>query len=301
MDLVEVGFEARIGAVTLRQAEKLIQIGRPEIVHVPSPALDARLRLGAGRAFGYGRNGTISAMSVPILHQDDWLLAVNKPAGLATVPGGWEKDAPSLVKLLEADYGRLWTVHRLDKITSGVIVFARNAEAHRTLSLLFESRAVVKTYHAFVCGTPKWDEHTARHPLRINVGHSHRTVVDHGKGKPAETRFRVLERFAVPAPDRGYALLEAKPATGRTHQVRAHLAALGFPLLTDTLYGAPIVGRDVISPLQRSAVEQDDISLIQRPALHAFSLEFEFNGTPFSFTAPYPDDFAQTLQDIRAS
>ena len=114
-------------------------------------------------------------MPVPILYQDDWLLAVNKPAGLATVPGGWGKDAPALVKLLEADYGRLWIVHRLDKVTSGVVVFARTAEAHRTLSLLFESHAVVKTYHAIVCGAPKWDEHTARHPLRINVGHGHLT------------------------------------------------------------------------------------------------------------------------------
>jgi RluA family pseudouridine synthase len=227
-------------------------------------------------------------MPVPILYQDDWLLAVNKPAGLATVPGGWEeKGAPALVKLLEADYGRLWIVHRLDKVTSGVVVFARTAEAHRTLSLLFESHAVVKTYHAIVCGAPQWDEHTARHPLRINVGHGHRTVVDHGKGKPAKTRFRVLERFAVPAPDRGYALLRAKPATGRTHQVRAHLAALGFPILADTLYGALPVGQDIISPLQR-------------PALHANSLEFEFQGKSFSFTAPYPNDFAQALQKLRA-
>jgi len=233
-------------------------------------------------------------MAVSILYQDDWLLAVNKPAGLATVPGGWEKDAPALVKLLEADYGRIWIVHRLDKITSGVVVFARTAAAHRTLSLLFESHAVIKTYHAIVCGAPKWDEHTARHPLRINVGHGHRTVVDHGKGRLAETRFHVLERYA------DHALLEAKPATGRTHQVRAHLAALGFPLLADTLYGAPIVGRDVISPLHRSAVERDDISLIQRPALHAFSLEFEFNGTPFSFTAPYPNDFEQAVKTLRA-
>jgi len=232
-------------------------------------------------------NGTISGMPVPILYQDDYLLAVNKPAGLATVPGGWEKDDPALVKLLDADYGRLWIVHRLDKVTSGVVTFARTAEAHQTMSLLFESHAVTKTYHSIVCGAPKWDDHTARHPLRINVGHGHRTVVDHGKGKPAETRFHVLERFAVPAPDRGYALLEAKPTTGRTHQVRAHLAALGFPLLADTLYGALPVGRDIISPLQR-------------PALHAYSLEFEFNGTPFSFTAPYPDDFAQALQKLKA-
>ena len=228
-----------------------------------------------------------SIMTLSIIYSDKELLIVNKPPGIATVPGGWEKDAPNLVELLEADLGRVWIVHRLDKITSGAIVFARTAEAHRTLSLLFESRSVTKTYHTIVCGAPRWNEHTARHPLRINVGHGHRTVVDHVKGKPAKTRFHVLERFAVPAPDRGYALLEAMPATGRTHQIRAHLAALGFPILADSLYGAPLVGQDsILSP--------------HRPALHAYSLEFEFNGTPFSFTAPYPDDFAQALQKLRA-
>jgi RluA family pseudouridine synthase len=220
-------------------------------------------------------------MDIPILYQDDRLLAVNKPAGLATVPGGWEKDAPAscLLTALEADFGKLWIVHRLDKVTSGVVVFARAAAPHRTLSLLFESRAVTKTYRAIVCGVPPWKEHTARHPLRVNVGHGHRTVVDHKRGKPAETTFRVLQRFS------GHALLTAMPATGRTHQIRAHLAALGFPILADTLYGAPDVGQDSILPLRR-------------PALHAASLEFAFEGKTLSFTAPYPEDFAHTLKRL---
>ncbi|KAF0107825.1 MAG: hypothetical protein FD146_1456 [Anaerolineaceae bacterium] len=214
-----------------------------------------------------------------ILYADDDLLIANKPAGLTTIPGGWEADAPSLAKILEAEFGRVWTVHRLDKGTSGAVLFARSAAAHRTLSLLFETRAVRKTYHAICIGVPKWDEHTARHPLRFDVGHSHRTVVDHSKGKPSETAFRVLERFT------GHSLLEARPATGRTHQVRVHAYALGFPLLGDALYCRP-VERDIISPLQR-------------PALHAYSLEFEFEGKPFSFTAPYPEDFTQTLSRLQ--
>lgn len=185
------------------------------------------------------------------------------------------KDLPSLVKTLEPDYGRLWVVHRLDKVTSGLVLLARTAAAHRTLSILFERHETHKVYHAIVVGAPPWDEHTARHPLRINVGHSHRTVVDHGKGKPSGTAFHVLERF------NSYALLEASPATGRTHQVRVHAFALGFPLLGDRLYSAP--GTD----------------LIGRPALHAFSLEFIFEGQPFRFTAPYPDDFTKALETLR--
>ncbi|MEW6094579.1 MAG: RNA pseudouridine synthase [Chloroflexota bacterium] len=209
-----------------------------------------------------------------ILHQNAELLAVNKPPGIAAVPGGWRENEPSLIKILEEGYGKLWIVHRLDKVTSGVILFARTAAAHRTLSLLFESGAVHKIYHAVVCGLPPWDEQTASHPLRVNVGHSHRTAVDHSRGKPSETWFRIRERFE------GYSLLEARPLTGRTHQVRAHAAALGFPLAADTLYGAPAT------------------DIIPRPALHAFSLEFEFEGKPLSFTAPYPEDFKQTLASL---
>jgi len=220
-------------------------------------------------------------MTLSLIYSDENLLVVNKPAGIATIPEGWDKSAPNLRHLLEAEFGRLWIVHRLDKATSGVIVFARTAEAHRTLSLFFESHAVHKTYHAIVCGAPKWDERTARHPLHTNVGRSHRTVVDYRRGKPSETAFRVLERFE------GYALLAAVPATGRTHQVRAHLATLGFPIIADTLYGAPPVERDTISPY------------MQRPALHAYSLAFELEGKPFLFTAPYPEDFAGVLGKLR--
>ena len=219
------------------------------------------------------RVNSISAEKL-ILHEDAELLIVNKPAGMPVLPDGWEKDAPYLVKLLEEQFGKLWVVHRLDKITSGVMVFARTAAAHRTLSLLFETRTISKIYHAIVNGVPEWSEHTARHPLRVDVGHSHRTVVDPGKGKPSETAFRVLERFT------GHSLLEARPATGRTHQVRVHAYALGFPLLGDTLYSAPAM------------------DLITRPALHAYSLEFEFEGKPFSFTAPYPEDIVRTLKRL---
>jgi len=207
-----------------------------------------------------------------ILHVDPSLLAVDKPANLATIPGGWDAGETSLLKLLEPEYGRLWVVHRLDKVTSGVVIFARSAEAHRALSILFEARAVSKTYRALVNGVPDWDNHTARHRLRPDMGHTHRTAIDHANGKAAATHFRMLDRLA------GCSLLEATPETGRTHQVRAHAAALGFPLLGDTLYGAP------------------SSDLIARPALHAWSLKFEFEGKPFSFTAPYPEDFGNALK-----
>jgi len=212
-----------------------------------------------------------------ILHEDADLLIINKPAGMPVLPDGWEKDAPYLVKLLEEQYGKAWVVHRLDKITSGVMVFARTAEAHRALNMQFEQHEAQKVYHAIVVGVPEWDQHTARHLLRVDVGHSHRTVVDHSKGKSSETAFRVLERFS------GTSLLEAVPGTGRTHQIRVHAYAIGFPLLGDTLYSAPAT------------------DCIARTALHAQSLTFTHpaTGERVAFTAPYPDDFQSALEKLR--
>ena len=212
-----------------------------------------------------------------ILHIDEHLLVLDKPAGLPVLPDGWEKDAPYLVGMLEAEYGRIWIVHRLDKVTSGVILFARTAEAHRSLNIQFEKRQITKVYHALAEGNPRWEEHTARHPLHANVGHKHRTVVDNRDGKPSVTNFRVLERFE------GFCLLEAIPGTGRTHQVRVHAAELGHPLLADVLYGSRF-----------------DLGLA-RPALHARSLAFTHPASlePMQFETDYPEDFLIVLTRAR--
>jgi len=218
-----------------------------------------------------------------ILHEDEHLLVLDKYAGLSVLPDGWEKDAPYLVKMLKEDFGKIFIVHRLDKITSGVMVFARDAETHRVLNIQFENHQAEKVYHAIVLGNPKWDEKNARHPLRANVGHKHRTMVDNKNGKPSETRFRVLKRFQA-RPEEGRtesALIEAKPMTGRTHQIRVHAYALGHPLLGDVLYGA----------------EETDI--MARPALHAYSLTIEVNGERFTFKASYPDDFRAALERLK--
>ena len=217
-----------------------------------------------------------------ILYSDEHILIINKPAGLPVLPDGWEKDAPYLLKSLEEGYGRIFIVHRLDKVTSGVMVFARDAETHRALNIQFENHQAEKVYHAIVQGNPRWDEKTARHPLRANVGHKHRSMVDDRNGKPSETRFKILKRFqARPEQGRGDSvLIEAKPMTGRTHQIRVHAYALGHPLLGDTLYGA----------------EETDV--IARPALHAYSLTIVMNGEPMTFKAPYPDDFRVALERL---
>lgn len=238
-----------------------------------------------------------------ILFSDEHIIVINKPAGLPVLPDGWEKDAPYLVKMLEAEYGKIWTVHRLDKFTSGAIVFARTAEAHRSLNIQFEKHEVKKVYHALVEGRPRWDEHTARHPLRANVGHKHRTIVDNRTGKPSVTHFRVLHRFD------GFSLLEALPETGRTHQVRVHAAELGHPLLGDSLYGAHETksGQDLAAMVEASEAGIDPrrlldprSSIISRPALHARSLTFTHpaTGETLTFKAEYPEDFASALANL---
>jgi RluA family pseudouridine synthase len=211
-----------------------------------------------------------------IIHEDNHLIIVDKPAGLSVLPDGWEKDSEYLVKRLEEQFGKMFIVHRLDKITSGVMVFARDAETHRALNIQFENHDAQKTYHAIVEGNPKWEEKVAKHPLRANVGHKHRTMVDDKNGKPSETRFRVIKRYPESA------LIEAKPMTGRTHQIRVHAYALGHPLLGDVLYGAqgPYVAA--------------------RPMLHAQSLSFVHPATNerVRFSAPHPPDFEDAIKNI---
>jgi RluA family pseudouridine synthase len=223
------------------------------------------------------RNSAINmTFTLSLLFSDDHLLAVNKPAGLPTLPDGYDKTAPCLINLLKQQYDRVWVIHRLDKATSGVIVFARTKEAHRTLNIAFDSREVHKVYHAIVIGAPVWDEHTIDLRLRPDGDRRHRTVIDQVRGKTAVTLLRVRERFAQ------HTLIEARPETGRTHQIRAHLAAIDLPLAGDVLYGG-------------------SVTLINRAALHAYTIEFEHPVTHESLQveAPYPLDFAQALRQLR--
>ena len=212
-----------------------------------------------------------------IIYEDKSLIVVDKPAGLSVLPDGWEKDSEYLVNMLEEQYEKIFIVHRLDKITSGVMVFARDAETHRALNIQFENHEAQKTYHAILEGNPKWDEKVAKHPLRANVGHKHRTMVDDKNGKPSETRFKVIKRYSEAA------LVEAKPMTGRTHQIRVHAYALGHPLVEDILYGS----RDRYG--------------FPRPMLHAQTLTFIHPATNegVKFSAPRPDDFEEAVKILK--
>ncbi len=214
-----------------------------------------------------------------VLWQDEALLVVNKPAGIAVLAEGWDPQRPYLTGLLREYYGRLWNVHRLDKDTSGVLLLARTAWAHRLLNIQFEQRQVRKTYHALVVGQPEWRERWVRLPLRPDGDRRHRTVVDPDKGKPSETELHLLESFG------DYALIEAVLHSGRTHQIRAHLAAVGFPLVADVLYG-----------------DGKPLPVLQRTGLHARFLELTHpvNAQSLKLEAPYPQDFSQAVAYLRS-
>ncbi len=222
-----------------------------------------------------------------VLWCDSDILVINKPAGLPTLPDGYHKEAPHVKSVLEPVYGRLWIVHRLDKETSGVLALARNAAAHRSLNTQFEQHTIEKTYHALVRGQAGWQTYTVRFSLRADGDRRHRTVIDPLQGKAATTHLHVIERFT------DWTWLEARPETGRTHQIRAHLAALGLPLAGDTLYG----GKGNWFPSGPSGEP-----LISRTCLHAqrLALQHPQSGAALVCTAPYPDDLLEVLNFLHS-
>ena len=231
--------------------------------------------------------------NIEALYQDDAILVVNKPAGLSTLPDGYNPSLPHMKSVLEPQVGPLWIVHRLDKDTSGVLLLARTASAHRSLNSQFEQHTVSKVYHALVFGNPDWRTKTVSQPLRSNGDRLHRTVVDQIRGKPAVTHFKVLERFGHSC------LVEAVPETGRTHQIRAHLFTLGLFILGDNLYAKRADLQDYENAPQFDPWVKSGIPM----GLHSRSLEFThpLTGQRLKFKATYPPGLSAVLEHLRSS
>ncbi len=223
----------------------------------------------------------------PPLYESAAVLAVDKPPGVAVIPG---RDGPRGASLHEqlcaARAERLWVVHRLDRDTSGVLVFARTARAHRALSLAFEAGQVSKRYLALVEGAPGGDTREVDVPLVPARRGRMRPAREGEEGKPSRTTLRVVERFGGRA-----ALLEATPLTGRTHQIRVHLRSVGHPLVVDHQYGSGKPFPDEATPL------------LTRTPLHAAFLSWQgLEGVEdVRLEAPLPEDLAAALAHLRGA
>jgi len=169
--------------------------------------------------------------SLCVLHADKFLLAVDKPAGLLAVPGRGDDKQDCLWARVQAEWPDALVVHRLDQATSGVMLFARGAAAQRALSAAFEQRHVAKRYEAVVAGRVAQDAGEIDLPLAADWPNRPRQQVDHARGRPSLTRWRVLAR------DDRTTRLALEPLTGRSHQLRVHCAAIGHPIAGDALYG----------------------------------------------------------------
>jgi 23S rRNA pseudouridine1911/1915/1917 synthase len=243
-----------------------------------------------------------------ILFEDDAIVVVDKPAGMIVHParGHWEG---TLASALAHHFGKLSSrggptrpgiVHRLDRDTSGVIAVAKNDQSHDALAAQFKARSVAKEYLAIVVGVPDRDQDVIDEPIGDHPTQREKKAIrrEDASARPAVTYFDVLERFA------GFALIRARPKTGRTHQIRIHLAHVGHAVLCDRLYG----GRSEITELELIPRGQSpenaaagDRLLLNRQALHAHRLVIRHpvSGERMEFEAPLPADFETTLAALR--
>ncbi len=229
------------------------------------------------------------------IYADNDLVVLNKRSGILIAADRYNPDAPRLDLLAQEEFGKLYAVHRIDKDTSGLIVYARNIEAQRNLSMQFEKRKVKKVYHALVYGHPLWETLTVDLPLLPDGDPRHRTVVSKRFGKKSVTEFRLIGSCGQ------FSWIEAKPETGRTHQIRVHLAEKGFSIVCDPLYGGnqkPVR----LSEIKRkwNGDTEEERPLLSRLALHAYKITLTHpkTGEELTFKADYPRDMEAVRKQL---
>jgi len=228
-----------------------------------------------------------SSLNITIVKKEKDFLIVNKPAGLVVhAPNSYSKEITLSDWIINthqeiAHVGlidRPGIVHRLDKDTSGLMIIPRTNHAHHTFTNMFKQRSIHKTYLAIVVGNPSEtgtiDFYIGRHPIIRNKMHFFTESTKHSNCRTAITHYKVIQYF------KDYALVELKPITGRTHQIRVHCAAIGHPLLGDPVYGTKS-------------------KILNRHALHAYQLAFEYNQQNYIFTSPLEHDLQIILQQLK--
>lgn len=290
----------RLPELSRARIQSLIEAGH---VQVDGRSAKASLRLKAGQAVTVSVPEPVAAEPTPediplrVVYEDAHLLVIDKPAGLAVHPGAGRSGGTLVNALLHhvedlSGVGgvlRPGIVHRLDKGTSGLMVVAKDDQTHRALSAQFAGRTVEKEYLALVHGVPARAEGEITAAIGRDPVHRKKMSTRAPRGREARSSYRVLEALD------GAALLRVRIHTGRTHQIRVHLAALGHPVAGDATYGG---GR---TPCCRRTTSRDALKSLSRPALHAARLAFDHpaTGVRLAFESPWPEDLAGVLGALR--
>jgi 23S rRNA pseudouridine1911/1915/1917 synthase len=293
---------SRLPQLSRSRLRSLIDLGHATVDG--SPAKPA-LRLRAGQAVRIQEPAVRAALPEPediplrVVFQDERLLVIDKPAGLVVHPGAGRASGTLVnallhqVKDLSGVGGvlRPGIVHRLDRGTSGLLVVAKDDAAHRALAAQFASRQVEKEYLALVLGVPSPPAGEIQAPIGRDPKHRQRMSVRAARGREARSRYSTLEAFD------GAALLRVRIFTGRTHQIRVHLASIGHPVAGDATYG----GRR--EPGSRRAAAREALASLARPALHAARLVFAHpeSQEPLVFVSPLPPDLDAVVKALRAA
>ena len=233
-------------------------------------------------------------MKFETIFENEFFIAINKPSGLLSIPDRFGKD-PSLKSLLQEKLGKIFTVHRLDRDTSGLIVFAKDEVTHKHLSQAFEGRDVEKFYLGLVNGIMMNKEGTIDIPIMEHPGKT-TLMMPHKKGKPSVTDYKVLEEFGL------YSLVEFQIHTGRTHQIRVHAKYLEHPVVCDNLYsdGQPVLLSSIKRKFKLSKDELEERPLLNRLALHSHRLIFtDAQGIVHDLEAPLSKDMKALIQQLR--
>lgn len=232
-------------------------------------------------------------MSIDIILENSDFVAVNKPSGLLSIPDRMGVEL-SLKDLLKQKCGQIYTVHRLDKDTSGIIIFAKNEIAHKALSTLFESREMEKFYLGLVQGqmmntSGSIDAAIMEHPGKTTK------MITHVKGKPSLTDYEVQEQFRL------YSWVRFQIHTGRTHQIRVHMQHIGHSIVCDEIYGdsKPVLLSSIKKNFKLAKVAEEEKPILSRLALHSSQLNFMYEGVDYALEAPLPKDLRAVLQQLK--
>lgn len=230
-----------------------------------------------------------------ILFENEFFLAVNKPSGLLTIPDRHDETLTSLYKILQQQYKKIFIVHRLDKDTSGLILFAKDEATHKYLSQLFENKKIEKYYLGIIQGsfidkTGTINEAIDEHPVHKGM------MAINKKGKASQTDYEVLEDYRL------FSLVKLHIHSGRTHQIRVHMKHVGKPLACDELYGdgKPVLLSSFKKKYKLSQREDQERPILSRLALHSYELKFpDHEGNLLDLKADMPKDMKALLSQLK--